>query len=92
MASVSKIEWTDLTFNPWLGCTKINRRAGKPSACDFCYAEAWSKRSGQVVWGDQPRKRTTEAYWRGPLKWNAAAEEFQRRMGRRQRVLLCFTR
>jgi protein gp37 len=86
MASVSKIEWTDSTFNPWIGCTKIHRRAGKPSACDFCYAEAWSKRSGQVVWGDKPRKRTTEAYWRGPLKWNATAEEFHRRMGRRQRV------
>ena len=28
MAENSKIEWTDHTFNPWIGCTKISR------ACD----------------------------------------------------------
>ena len=47
MGAASKIEWTDSTFNPWLGCTKIARPKGAPSACDFCYAEKWAKRSGQ---------------------------------------------
>jgi len=86
MAAQSKIEWTDSTFNPWVGCTKIARARGAPSACDFCYAEGWAKRSGQVKWGTNPRRRTTAAYWRNPLSWNAQAVDFQRAHGRRQRV------
>jgi protein gp37 len=82
----SKIEWTDSTFNPWVGCTKIQRRRGVPSACDFCYAEKWAKRSGQVEWGDHPRRRTTEAYWRNPQTWNGQARTFQTKHERRQRV------
>jgi protein gp37 len=76
MAENSKIEWTDHTFNPWTGCTKVS------PGCDHCYAEGWAKRSGTVKWGDAPRRRTTEANWRLPLKWNAQAE----REGRRFRV------
>jgi protein gp37 len=86
MGERSKIEWTDSTFNPWLGCTKVRRRRGAPSACDFCYAEKWAKRSGQVEWGNHPRRRTTEAYWRNPVVWNNQAQVFQIDHGRRQRV------
>jgi protein gp37 len=82
----SKIEWTDSTFNPWVGCTKVRRRSGAPSACDFCYAEKWAKRSGQVEWGNHPRRRTTEAYWRNPVTWNCQAGSFQTKNERRQRV------
>ncbi|MDQ0316251.1 DUF5131 family protein [Amorphus orientalis] len=80
MADQTKIEWTDRTFNPWTGCTKIS------PGCDNCYAEAWSKRSGHVRWGNHPRKRTTEAYWRAPLAWQKAAPEFISTHGRRPRV------
>jgi protein gp37 len=70
MAENSKIEWTDHTFNPWVGCTKIS------PGCDHCYAEGWAKRSGQVKWGPHAeRRRTIEAYWRRPLKWARAARE-----------------
>jgi protein gp37 len=86
MGTRSKIEWTDSTFNPWVGCTKIARAKGAPSACDFCYAEKWAKRSGQVEWGDHPRRRTTDTYWRNPITWNEQAEAFQAKHGRRQRV------
>jgi protein gp37 len=86
MAIDSKIEWTDSTFNPWVGCTKINRPHGAPSACDFCYAEKWAKRSGQVKWGNHARRRTTESYWEAPLSWNRKARDFQGQFGRRQRV------
>lgn len=86
MAQTSKIEWTDSTFNPWVGCTKIERPGDRPSACDFCYAEKWAKRSGQVIWGNHPRRRTTEAYWNAALTWNKRASEFQAKVGRRQRV------
>ena len=82
----SKIEWTDSTFNPWVGCTKVARPSGAASACDFCYAEKWAKRSGQVEWGNHPRRRTTESYWRNPLNWNGQARSFQTKHGRRQRV------
>jgi protein gp37 len=80
MAEASKIEWTDHTFNPWTGCTKVS------PGCHHCYAEAWSKRSGHVRWGNNPRKRTTEDYWKGPRLWNARAARFQAQHGRRQRV------
>jgi protein gp37 len=80
------IEWTDSTFNPWVGCTKIARARGALSACDFCYAEKWAKRSGQVEWGNHPRRRTTASYWRSPLVWNSRARLFQHEHGRRQRV------
>ncbi|MBO6903155.1 MAG: phage Gp37/Gp68 family protein [Rhizobiaceae bacterium] len=80
MADTTQIEWTDRTFNPWTGCTKIS------PGCDHCYAESWSKRSGHVQWGNHPRKRTTEAYWRAPLAWQKDAESFQRNHGRRQRI------
>lgn len=77
MAENTKIEWADHTFNPWTGCTKVS------PACDHCYAEGWAKRSGHVKWGSgQPRRRTSDANWRMPLKWNREAE----RTGVRPRV------
>src|SRR5258708_6509049 len=80
MAQNSKIEWTDHTFNPWVGCTNVS------PGCDHCYAESWSKRSGLVKWGNNPRRRTSEAYWRAPAKWQAGAAAFRAQHGRRQRV------
>ena len=76
MAENSKIEWTDHTFNPWVGCTKIS------PACDHCYAEGWAKRTGQSALWAGDRRRTTDANWRQPLKWNKSAE----RAGVRARV------
>lgn len=75
MAETSAIEWTDATFNPWVGCTKIS------PACDHCYAEGWAKRSGSVEWGGA-RRRTSAATWRMPIKLNERA----RAEGRRIRV------
>jgi|ERR1700733_601261 len=68
MAENSKIEWTDHTFNPWTGCTKVS------PACDNCYAESWAKRSGLVQWGNHPRRRTSESYWQQPVKWDRIAK------------------
>lgn len=80
MAEGSKIEWTDHTFNPWTGCTKIT------PGCDHCYAEGWAKRSGLVKWGNHDRKRTTVDYWKGPVIWNRNADRFEALKGHRQRV------
>jgi protein gp37 len=38
MADSTEIEWTDSTWNPVTGCTKIT------AGCDFCYAERFSER------------------------------------------------
>jgi protein gp37 len=38
MADTTAIEWTDATWNPVTGCTKIT------DGCDFCYAERFSER------------------------------------------------
>ena len=38
MAERSQIEWTDATWNPVTGCTKITR------GCDNCYAERFAER------------------------------------------------
>lgn len=80
MAENSKIEWTDHTFNPWMGCTNVS------PGCDNCYAEAWAERFGIVEWGNAPRRRTSTAAWRAPIKWNAGAPAFEAKHGRRQRV------
>jgi protein gp37 len=85
MAENSKIEWTDHTFNAWVGCTKIKGKNGAPSACDFCYAEAWAKRTGDPELWNGKRRRTSEANWRAPIRWNAAAEK----AGKRARVFCC---
>jgi protein gp37 len=66
MSAKSKIEWTDHTFNPWIGCTKVS------PACDHCYAEVSTpSRALGVTWGaGQPRRVTGEANWKEPIKWN----------------------
>ena len=80
MGQHTAIQWTDHTFNPWIGCTKVS------PGCAFCYAETlddrrFSKTLGGATkdapishWGKgAPRYRTSEANWREPLKWNREA-------------------
>jgi protein gp37 len=63
MAENSRIEWTDHTFNPWVGCAKVS------PACDHCYAESWARRAGQLGLWQGERRRTSAANWQKPLKW-----------------------
>ena len=60
MGKISKIEWTDATWNPWYGCTKISE------GCRNCYAERDMKRFGKDF-NTITRSKTT---FRDPLKWN----------------------
>lgn len=66
----TKIQWADYTFNPWIGCTKVH------TGCANCYAEAdMDKRRGRVRWGPHgTRSRTSDDYWKEPLKWNRQAK------------------
>lgn len=73
----SKIEWTDHTFNPWIGCSKVSE------GCAHCYAETLNNRMRWVEWGVHgTRKRTSAANWQQPLRWNLEAAE----TGQRARV------
>lgn len=79
MSETTGIQWTDATFNPWWGCTKVS------PACDHCYAERDAKRyaSDMVLWGDGSMRRTFgEKHWQQPIAWNKRAE----RAGKRLRV------
>jgi protein gp37 len=69
MAQSSDISWTDATFNPWIGCTKVS------PACDHCYAERDNARRKWVDgWGPGvPRRRTAVTNWRQPIRWNREA-------------------
>lgn len=65
----TKIEWATYTFNPWIGCTKVS------PGCAICYAERDNKRRGWVGgWGPGfDRKRTSQANWKLPEKWDRLA-------------------
>lgn len=70
MSEKTKIQWTDHTFNPWRGCTKISE------GCAHCYAETLSKRNPATlgVWGKHGHRAiAAESYWRDPVKWNRLA-------------------
>ena len=71
MGKASAIEWTDATFNPWWGCTRVS--IGPKGACVNCYADVWARRLGLNLW-DRGVYRTFGAkHWSEPLAWNKAA-------------------
>lgn len=62
---LSKIQWTDATWNPWVGCSKVS------AGCTNCYAEGLAKRL-KVPWGQgQPRRLSKN--WETPRAWDRAA-------------------
>lgn len=82
MSKNSKIQWTDHTWNPWIGCNKVS------PACDSCYAErSTPARTLNIKWGPtSPRHRTSSGYWRMPQSWNNQHASFYVDHGRKQRV------
>ena len=71
MASSTQIEWTDSTWNPVTGCTKITR------GCDFCYAERFSERFRGVAGHPfangfdltlRPERLEQPLHWRAPRR------------------------
>lgn len=64
------ISWADLTFNPWIGCTRVS------PACDNCYAETLATNRLGVQWGPHAdRRRTAASTWAKPLRWNRIAAD-----------------
>ncbi len=78
MGKDSGIEWTEHTFNPWWGCTKVSR------GCTYCYAETWANRMQAGHWGPEaPRRFFRPKHFSGPIRWNRKAAE----AGRFDRVM-----
>ena len=71
MSTNTAIEWTDHTFNPWHGCTKVS------PGCTNCYANRLDDRhlyDDHGHWGPgAPRLALSEANWKHPVRWNRAA-------------------
>ena len=68
MGSTTGIAWTDRTFNPWWGCTKVS------PACDNCYAATVAANRKLAVWGAGVlRRQTSEANRRTPFAWDREA-------------------
>lgn len=67
----SKIEWTDFTFNPVIGCTHVS------PGCINCYAEhnRFATTHG-IRWGaGEERYVTSDNNWLKPLNWNRKAAD-----------------
>ena len=78
MGDKSKIEWTDATWNPLTGCTKVS------AGCRNCYAERmaqrfWAKQYSRTV-GGQPRPfvdvRCHPEHLEQPLHWRKPRKVF----------------
>lgn len=76
MGEKTGIAWTDHTFNPWIGCTKVS------AGCVNCYACRENNRFHWVnKWGVD-YKRTSPKNWLKPIEWakNAVREGVVRRV------------
>ncbi len=78
MSEITAISWTNHTFNPWIGCTKVS------PGCKNCYADRQNDRYHWTTgWGPgQERHITGGNNWNEPLRWAKKA----RLAGRREMV------
>lgn len=60
MGEKSNIQWTENTWNPWHGCTKVSE------GCKFCYMYRDKERYGQ----DPTNIMRSKTNFKDPLKWN----------------------
>lgn len=78
MAQNSRIEWTECTWNPVTGCTKIS------PGCKNCYAERMAKRlqaMGQPNYRNGFNVTTHQHMLDLPLKWRSPRKIFVNSMG-----------
>jgi protein gp37 len=83
MGTKTGIEWTDATWNPMTGCTKVS------AGCDHCYAHTLAMTKTRDVYLEQPPVKDTPAnredpfaprFWEQrleqPLKWRSPQRVF----------------
>jgi protein gp37 len=89
MADKSSIEWTDATWNPVRGCTRVSPGCGGPGKHGGCYAELMAARFSEPgQWGHGFATRVAgEARWTGhvalieeqlllPMRWKKPRKIF----------------
>jgi len=70
MAEQTGIQWTNHTFNPVSGCTKIS------PGCANCYAvDLPPAMRRHAEWGNKPRIFASESYWAQLQTWHRKAKE-----------------
>ena len=74
MGEQTAIAWTNKSWNPWVGCTKIS------PGCKNCYMF-----TGQKHWGRNPAEVVRTKTWGEPVKWQRAAAA----KGITERVFTC---
>ena len=74
MGEQTKIGWTQKTWNPWRGCTRVS------PGCAHCYAEKMMSRTG-FNFDEVTRTKT----WADPIRWQRKAEQ----AGRTELVFTC---
>lgn len=67
MSNHTGIEWTEKTWNPWMGCTKVS------PGCAHCYAEREHLKYKLPDFSVVRRSKTT---FNAPLKWKEPARVF----------------
>lgn len=76
MSEKTLIAWTEHTWNPWRGCTKVS------PGCDNCYMftaqERYGRNPAEVV-------RCGKSIWQAPARWNREAEN----AGKPAKVFTC---
>ena len=73
MARVTKIEWTEMTWNPVTGCEKVS------PGCKHCYAETLAKRlkaMGSARYGNEFQVTTHDDLVDLPMKWKRSRVVF----------------
>lgn len=60
---MSKIEWTDETWNPIVGCTKVS------PGCKNCYAERMAKRLAAMGVAHYAGTVNQHGHWTGQMNW-----------------------
>ena len=67
MSITSKIEWTEATWNPVTGCSKISK------GCEHCYAATLAKRlkaMGNIRYQNEFKVTIHNDLLEKPLEWN----------------------
>src|SRR5256885_1973045 len=83
MADTTKISWTEHTWNPWRGCTKVS------PGCAHCYM--YTQQLKYQKGAKDPAKsnpfvvQQTQTTWNDPLRWQREAAA----AGRTERVFTC---
>lgn len=69
MAESTGIEWTERTYNPWIGCEKVS------PGCTNCYAETFAlQKKWLTKWGKSGERIITKTA-NDPVAWNQEALE-----------------